>query len=182
MSSNNSRFAEMASAIGQFAGSMHLAGYLSGRFGVGLRELPQITGYDRSTVLLWLPESNYARIIELTAHNGSIPRYHVSADHADWQKLRVLQLLGKDDSIIDTTNELQRESGESQSAEAAQPSTLETIPEGIEDQSVDDAGSNASTYLQHDDKQWQAHVDKINEDLTKIVEPENEENQEDDGQ
>ena len=60
-------------------------------------------------------------------------------------------------------------------AETAQPdTTLETIPEGIEDQSVEDAdvGSNASTYLQHEDKSWQAHIDKINEELAKIVEHE----------
>ena len=73
---------------------------------------------------------------------------------------------------------------EGQSAEVDQPTqTLETIPEGVEDQSVEDAdaGSMASSYLQHEDKSWQKYIDQINEDLTKIVEPE-EPQEEDEGQ
>ena len=94
LSTNNSSHAEMASAIEKFAANnVHLQGYVSGRFGHGLREIPRISGYDRATILLWLPESTYARIIEVQAHDGNIPKYHVAADHQDWQKLSVLQLL-----------------------------------------------------------------------------------------
>ena len=78
------------------------------------------------------------------------------------------------EQIEENTNNLpQQEVSEGQRAEAEPPSTtLETIPEGVEDEVDDaDAGSHASSFLQHEDKTWQHHIDKINEDLTKIVEP-----------
>ena len=115
--------------------------YVSGRFGCGHRELPAAAGYSRSTILLWLPESHHARIIELTCKNGSIPKYHVAADHHDWQKLRVLQLFGADQSAMDVAE--QQESSGSQRVETVPESTaLEPIPEGVEEE--EDAGGEDS--------------------------------------
>ena len=116
--------------------------------------MPAIKGYSKAVTLMWRPFSSYARITELEAVSGSIPRLRIASEHEDWTHLRALQLLTADTSADDE--------GKQPPQEDRSDGRLSTIPE---EPSMSQSPNTNSSYLRHSEARWQQHIDEINEDL-----------------
>ena len=163
-SSNNSRFAELLSAVRYYAANHMQMGYVAAaRIGRGLKELPALRGYSSALTLMWKPFSTYARIVETKPDSqGVIGRIRIMNDYDDWSQLRVLQLLTADASSEEDENT--RPNGESRASEGG----LSPIPE----ESIADSDSSresAGAYLRHESEILQKEIDSIREEFSSIV-------------
>ena len=163
-SSNNSQHPALLGAIRFFAENhLQMGGWITARIGRGLKELPQIKGFSRSLILLWQPDSTYARIIEAESVQDCVGKARLNTDHDDWTKLRVIQLLASDVQEVDV---------DEQNTVGAPADEIEDQLSTIPEEDADGAESQEpSLYLKHSDAMWQEHIDRITEDLEQKMQP-----------
>ena len=140
--SASARLPELFGAIQFFAKNhLQLSGIVSARIGLGVRELSSLKGYTKSVVLLWRPNSTYARIIELDCANGHTDRLRLAHEHDDWTQLRLLQLFMSDDYVGDhdaaAGTRTTSSGGQGASSSSSSGGDLSTIPEETEPSTSD---------------------------------------------
>ena len=94
-SRSNNRHPGTMNAIRFFAENhLNIENVVSARTGVGLQQLPHISGYAGAITIFWRPGRQGLRLNgQWTDDKGHLARYKISEDHEDWQHLRFAQIL-----------------------------------------------------------------------------------------
>ena len=151
-SRNDANHPGIMNAIRFFAENhLNLEHVVSARVGIGLQQLPHLSGYAGSITIFWRPGRQGVRFNEQwTDSRGHLEKYKISDDHDDWQHLRTIQiLLGESctNAVQSGGRHLPEALAEASSA-SAQPGHLSPITEGtLETESQDDDWNSLDSFL-----------------------------------
>ena len=139
---------------------LHLENVIAARIGRGVRELPAAPGYSSCVVLVWRPGGNYNQFLELDrTDDEKVGKIRLAMIRDDWSQLRFIQLLLTDNtSALAEVGEGGRTAPDNASAHGGQ---LSTIPEGSHEDSTSEQMSSAGSYLQQNEEEFQAELDKF---------------------